>query len=132
MKFLNLFVNFAIAMVWFINGFFCKVLNLAPRHQAIVGKALSQEYAVLLTKTIGILEVLLAIWILTRLQPKLTTLFQLMLIASMNIIEFFLAPELLLFGKLNIIFAIIFMGIIYANQCYHQKELQSISQVPNN
>lgn len=127
-----MFVNCAIAMVWFINGFFCKILNLVPRHQAIVGSILSQEHAVLLTKTIGILEVLLAIWILTRLQSKLTTLLQITLIASMNVIEFCLTPELLLFGKLNIVFAIVFMLIIYFNQYYHHKELQSISQVPNN
>ena len=119
-------------MVWFINGFFCKILNLVPRHQAIVGSILSQEHAVLLTKTIGILEVLLAIWILTRLQSKLTTLLQITLIASMNVIEFCLTPELLLFGKLNIVFAIVFMLIIYFNQYHHHKELQSISQVPNN
>lgn len=34
----------------------------------------------------------------------------------MNIIEFILAPDLLLFGRMNIVFASIFIGVIYVNE----------------
>ena len=46
-----------ISLVWLINGLFCKVMNLVPRHQLIVARILGEEYAGILTKTIGVLEI---------------------------------------------------------------------------
>ena len=37
-------------------------------------------------------------------------------VGSMNILEFILAPDLLLFGRMNIVFAAIFIGLIYVNE----------------
>lgn len=37
------------------------------------------------------------------------------IVAAMNIIEFILVPDLLLWGKLNIIFAFLFIGLVYYN-----------------
>lgn len=54
-------LNFFIAAVWLVNGLFCKVLNLVPRHQEIVATILGQEHARLLTIAIGISEVLMAL-----------------------------------------------------------------------
>lgn len=105
-----------ICLVWFINGLICKVLNLAPRHQEIVSRILGTEDAGLFTKTIGIAEILMVIWIVSRLQRRLCAIFQMTVVATMNIIEFILVPDLLLFGRMNIVFASLFIVLIYVNE----------------
>jgi uncharacterized membrane protein YphA (DoxX/SURF4 family) len=105
-----------IALVWIVNGLLCKVLNLVPRHQQIVGRILGDEYAGIATKTIGVLEILMAVWILSRIQSRVCAVTQIVIIATMNIIEFILVPDLLLFGKINIIVATFFILIIYLNE----------------
>lgn len=102
-----------IAAVWLANGLFCKVLHRVPRHEQIVARILGPTYAPLLTRAIGVAEILMAVWILSRLQPRLCALAQLGLIASMNTLEFVLAPDLLLWGHLNAVFAGFFMLVIY-------------------
>jgi uncharacterized membrane protein YphA (DoxX/SURF4 family) len=105
-----------IGLVWFINGLFCKILNFTPRHQQIVARILGDTNAIELTKAIGIAEVLMVIWIFTGIKSKWCALFQMFIIAVMNIIEFIYAPDLLLFGKINIILAFCFIVIIYVNE----------------
>ena len=112
----NEVITIFIALVWSINGFACKLLNLVPRHQEIVAQILGSEHASILTKIIGLLELLLAIWILSRYKSRLSSILQIILIITMNIIEFALVPDLLLFGKLNLTFAILFVGLIFVNQ----------------
>ena len=84
-----------ITLVWFINGFFCKVLNLAPRHQEIVGRILGEQHAWLFTRTIGVSEILVAAWIMSGIKSRFCIIFQMAIIGAMNIIEFILAPDLL-------------------------------------
>lgn len=105
-------IQICIALVWFINGLFCKVLNFVPRHQQIVARILGDEHAFLLTRTIGTLEVLMAIWVFSRIQSRLCTSVQIILVATMNIIEYFLAPDLLLFGRWNIAVATGFIALL--------------------
>lgn len=112
------FINYLIALVWLVNGLFCKVLNLVPRHQKIVGEILGQEYARELTITIGLAEVGMALWILSRYKNRLNAILQIAIIASMNILEFLLVPELLLWGKANSLFALLFILLIYYNEFY--------------
>ena len=105
-----------ICLVWFVNGFVCKVLNLVPRHQQIVGRILGDEYAWLLTKAIGIAEILIVVWILTQMKSRVCAIFQMAIIATMNILEFILVPDLLLLGRMNIVFACFFIALIYFNE----------------
>jgi DoxX-like family len=104
-----------IALVWLINGLFCKVLNLVPRHELIVGRILGQDYARPLTLLIGLSEIAMSIWILSGIKSRLNAYLQIAIIATMNTIEFTLAPDLLLWGKLNSLFAFLFILIIYFN-----------------
>lgn len=108
-------LNTFIALVWFINGLFCKILNLVPRHKEIVAVILKEEYASVFTITIGILEVLMAVWILSDYFKRLNTYIQIIVIGIMNILEFIMVPHLLLWGKLNIFFALLFLILIYIN-----------------
>jgi len=118
----NKILNYFIAAVWLANGLFCKVLNLVPRHQEIVARILGNDQAQLLTILIGISETVMAIWILSRIRSRLNAITQIVVIISMNILEFILAPDLLLWGRANIIFAILFALLIYYNEFYIKKK----------
>ena len=113
-----------ISLVWFVNGFFCKVLNLVPRHQQIVARILGEQYAWLATKAIGVSEILMVVWILSRIESRFCAITQMAIIGTMNIIEFFLAPDLLLFGRMNILFASAFIALIYVNEFIFRKRAE--------
>ena len=109
-------VTVIIALVWFVNGFFCKILNLVPRHELIVSRILGADHATFFTRTIGVGEVLVMVWIFSGIRPRFAAVFQMAMVAVMNVLEFFLVPDLLLFGKLNIVFAAMFVVLIYLNE----------------
>ncbi|HTB52719.1 MAG TPA: DoxX-like family protein [Ferruginibacter sp.] len=113
---IHLIFNYFIVAVWIGNGLFCKLLNFVPRHQSIVVRILGNEHAVLFTKAIGFSEVLMAVWIVSSIKPRICAITQMVIIATMNIIEFFLARDLLLFGKLNAVFAFLFVMLIFYNE----------------
>ena len=108
--------HYLIAAVWLINGLFCKVLNLVPRHEAIVTRILHTNNARLLTLLIGLAEIGMAAWILTGVRQRLNVLVQIVLVANMNSLEYFLAPDLLLWGRINAVFAFAFIILIYYNE----------------
>jgi hypothetical protein len=117
------YLNAAIAVVWLVNGLFCKLLNLVPRHQEIVARILGDEHSFLLTKTIGIMEIFMAVWVFSRKNFRLAAIVQAVLVGAMNIIEFLLAPDLLLFGRINILFAAAFIVLVLVNGKVYQKAI---------
>lgn len=108
-------LTIAIALVWLINGLFCKLLNLVSRHQQIVAHILGKKHAAFFTKAIGFSEVLMAVWIASGIKPELCAIVQIIIVAAMNIIEFIIVPRLLLFGRMNILVAAVFLLIVYCN-----------------
>lgn len=116
------FITYSIAAVWFINGLLCKVLNLVPRHQLIVGQILGDDHSRSLTILIGLSEIGMAIWILTGLWRRINAITQILIIVTMNVLEFVLVPDLLLWGKANSIFAFLFILLIFYNEFYLNKE----------
>lgn len=104
----------------------CKILGLVPRHQLIVGTILGEEHARLFTILIGVSEVCMGIWILTNLWPRLNALMQIGIIAIMNILEFLLVPDLLLWGKFNSLFALILISIIAFDHYYLSKKAKEV------
>jgi uncharacterized membrane protein YphA (DoxX/SURF4 family) len=119
-KYLFILLKYAIALVWLINGLFCKVFNLVPRHQEIVETILQVQNGRPLTIAIGLAETCMALWILSGYKKKLNAITQIVVIASMNILEAIYAPHLLLWGKWNGVFALLFILVIYANE-FHLK-----------
>lgn len=115
-------LNYFIATVWIANGLFCKVLNLVPRHQQIVGQILGDDYSRPLTILIGLSEIGMAIWILTGLWTRLNVVTQILVIATMNVLEFVLVPDLLMWGRANSIFAFLFIILIYFNEFHLNKK----------
>jgi hypothetical protein len=114
-------ITYLIALVWFINGLFCKVLNLVPRHESIVARILGSDYSALLTKLIGGSEILMSIWVVSRIAPCLSAVAQIALVATMNTIEFLLAPDLLLWGRFNALFAFLFILLVFLNEFVFRK-----------
>lgn len=110
---LNRLLILFFSLIWLVNGLFCKILNLVPRHQQIVAEILGETYAKSLTIAIGVGEVLMAIWIISRKFAQLSAITQILLIVTMNILEFILAPHLLLWGRLNIVFALCLATLVY-------------------
>lgn len=110
-----------IAAVWLLNGLVCKVLNLVPRHSEIVARILGNEYAESVTITIGLLEIGMAVWVFSGISTRLNAVVQILVIGAMNILEFVLVPDLLLWGRLNIIFASLFILTIYYNTFVNAK-----------
>ncbi len=110
---LNRLLILFFSLIWLVNGLFCKILNLVPRHQQIVAEILGETYAKSLTIVIGVGEVLMAIWIISRKFAQLSAITQILLIVTMNILEFILAPHLLLWGRLNIVFALCLAALVY-------------------
>lgn len=109
-------LTYCIATVWIANGLFCKVLNLVPRHEQIVARILGDDHSRLLTILIGLSEIIMAVWILSAYKTKLNAIAQIAVVATMNTLEFILVPDLLLWGKLNSLFAFIFILVVYYNE----------------
>ena len=116
----NLLITIFITTVWLINGLLCKVLNLVPRHRMIVGRILGEPFAGPATRIIGLLEIGMFIWILSGIKSRWCAWTQILIVAAMNLLEFKLVPDLLLFGRGNIILASVFIAVILINE-YTQK-----------
>lgn len=104
---------YLIAAVWLANGLFCKVLNLVPRHREIVARILGERHATWMTKAIGFSEILMAAWVLSGIMPQLNAIAQMAIVGTMNVIEFIVAPDLLLWNRLNAVFAGCFILVVY-------------------
>lgn len=106
-------LTYFIALVWLANGLLCKVLGLVPRHAAIVARILGPAHAGALTRLIGLAEIGVAVWLLSGVRRRECVALQIGLVAVMNALEYFLAPDLLLWGQANALFASLFIGLLY-------------------
>ncbi len=102
-----------IGSVWLINGLFCKVLGWVPRHQEIVATILGDEHSLMITRAIGFGEVGLALWIWSGVRARLSAGLQMLLVGTMNVIEFLRAPDSLLWGQFNTLFAAAFIALVW-------------------
>lgn len=119
------FLTVLIAAVWLANGLFCKIFNLVPRHEKIIARILGEPNSEILTKIIGIAEIFMAIWIVSGIKSRLNAIMQIVIIAIMNCIEFIFASDLLLWGKINAVFAFLFIVLIYVNEFKLSKQLST-------
>lgn len=109
------FFCYVFAAIWLVNGLCCKVLGLVPRHERIVAAILGEAHAGAFTIAIGISEVLMSVWILSRWGYRQCAAAQIALIIGMNVIEFSAVPHLLLWGRFNALFAAMLALLIYVN-----------------
>ncbi|MBL7945531.1 MAG: DoxX-like family protein [Flavobacteriales bacterium] len=107
--------RYLFALIWLVNGLWCKVLGMVPRHQEIVAAIISPAVASPLTLAIGFAEMGMAAWIIWGWRYRFCAVLQIAIILLMNVIEFFAVPELLLWGRWNIVFAVLLCVAIYWN-----------------
>lgn len=96
LQILRIIVRAGIGSVWIFHGLYSKILNLIPRHKMIVGRVLGEDAAAFVTPAIGGAEVLLGLWVLSAIKPRLCALTQTIALVSMNFLEILLARDLLL------------------------------------
>jgi hypothetical protein len=114
-RILYILLTVTITLVWLVNGLFCKVLNYVPRHRMIVARILGETHAPIFTTVIGLSEILMALWIASGIRSRWCALAQITVVGLMNILEFILVPDLLLFGRFNAVFATTFIVVVYIN-----------------
>ena len=83
---LDLFARFTVALVWVYQGLWCKLLEHNAEHAAVVNAVpgLSSGTARLLLTTIGVVEVMLAGWVLSGRKLRLAAITQTALLIAMN------------------------------------------------
>lgn len=94
----------------------------------IVARILGDEYAREMTMLIGIGEIGIALWIVSGYFIRLHAMLQISLVIVMNCIEFVLAPDLLLWGRFNLIFASFFAGSVYYTFMVLQPKMSSLKK----
>lgn len=104
---------YALALVWIAFGLLGKILQVTPRHLEIVTRVFGPEWGETLTLLIGVGELLMAGWILTGKWPVLCGFLQMIAVLAMNVIELFIAKDLLLWGPFNFFFALVFTALIF-------------------
>lgn len=126
-----IFTVVAINAIWlfvFVISSIFDLDTLIPRHQEIVSRILGEQHAWFFTKAIGVAEILMVVWILSRIKSRFCAIFQMAIVGAMNVIEFMLAADILLFGRMNIVFASLFIALIYFNE-FVLRQPKSINQV---
>lgn len=106
-------LDYFIALIWLVNGLYCKVLGLVPRHREIVARILGERFSGGITVLIGVAEILMAVWVLSGIKRRLCAVFQIGVVLMMNLMETFLVPDLLLWGRLNLLFACFFCLLVW-------------------
>lgn len=101
------------ALVWLAFGLLAKVLDGVPRHRAIVARVVGVEWAATLTLLVGVFEVLLAVWILSRRLPRWCAAAQTALLLSMNTLELWKARDLLLSPTAMILANAVFLSLAW-------------------
>lgn len=107
-------VRFVFAAIWLANGLWCKVMDGVPRHREIIGRILGSQHAYELTRVIGCAEIVFAVWIASGVLRRWSAATQIIAVLAMNAIEFTLAPELLFFGRLNLLVAFAYCTLVAA------------------
>ena len=84
-----------LASVWIFHGLYSKVLDRIPRHRLIVARVLGERFSAA-AKLIGGLEIAMGLWILSGIQPIVCASAQTVSLVSMNVLEIWLARDLLI------------------------------------
>ena len=88
----------AVAAVWLLHGLYNKLLGGSPRHLAIVQSVpgFAGDTGRLVLTAVGVLEVAIAAWILSKRAPRTCAGVQTAALLSMNVLELTYARHLLL------------------------------------
>lgn len=79
-------IRLAVALVWFYEGVWCKLLERMPHQVEVVAAhpLFGPRSALWVLRAIGLVEVALGVWVLSGFQPWLAALVQTLLLVGMN------------------------------------------------
>ncbi len=110
---LSVALTVLIGSVWVFHGLYSKLLEGIPRHRAIVGRVLGEEWAGPITMAVGTLEVLLGLWAYSRRNRRVCASVQTIGIAAMNSVEIARARDLLLSAPGMVALNAIFLSLVW-------------------
>ncbi|TAG10051.1 MAG: hypothetical protein EAZ42_05155 [Verrucomicrobia bacterium] len=120
-KHFHLYLSFIIGSVWIFHGLYSKISDGIPRHRQIVERILGEEMRDVATLSIGILEVMLGLWIFSRIWRKCCALVQTLALVSMNILEIRLAKDLLVSAPGMVVLNLAFLSLVWYWAIYQPK-----------
>jgi len=105
-----------VAGTWLVHGLYNKLLGGAPRHLAIVQAVpgLAGAAGEYMLAAVGVFEVALAAWILSRRAPRLCAATQTAVLLSMNLVELSFARHLLLWPAGLIPVNLVFLAVAWS------------------
>jgi len=109
------FVTYAIAAVWLLFGLLGKLVPITTTHNQIVARVFGSDVSGPITMAIGIGELFMALWVVSGRWSPICGWLQIALVVTMNCIELTIARDLLLWGPMNGIFALLFVSVVYLN-----------------
>ena len=79
-------IHVAVAAVWLYEGLWCKLLRGEPRQAKIVEAVphYGLHFGAAFLRALGIVEVVIALWVLSRLQPVACAVVQTVLLITLN------------------------------------------------
>ena len=110
---LRIALTVLIGSVWVFHGLYSKLLDGIPRHRAIVGRVLGEEWAGPITAAVGILEVLVGLWAYSRRNRRACAWVQTIAITAMNTVEIARASDLLLSAPGMVALNAIFLSLVW-------------------
>jgi DoxX-like family len=109
----HLFLTILIGSVWVFHGLYSKISGGIPRHRQIVERILGEGIADVATLVIGVIEVLLGLWIFTRIWRWSCALAQTLALVSMNFLEILLAKDLLISAPGMVALNLGFLSVVW-------------------
>ena len=90
-------IHIAVGAVWLYEGFWCKLLGREPNQVRVVAAVpqLGARFGGPFLKMLGIVEVMLALWVLSRVAPVVCALAQTVLLVVLNTCGVLFARELI-------------------------------------
>jgi uncharacterized membrane protein YphA (DoxX/SURF4 family) len=107
------FLTVLIGSVWVFHGLYSKISGGIPRHRQIVERILGEGIADFATLVIGVLEVLLGLWIFSRIWRRACALLQTLALVSMNFLEILLAKDLLISAPGMVALNLTFLSLVW-------------------
>jgi hypothetical protein len=106
----------ALAAVWLVHGLYNKLLGGSPRHLAIVQAVpgLAGATGARMLVGVGVAEVFIAIWMLSRRAPRWCAAVQTAMLLSMNALELTFARDLLLWPAGLLPLNLGFLALVWA------------------
>jgi hypothetical protein len=80
-------IRASVAAVWLYEGLWCKILGRVPSQVAVVTAVprLGPRFGALFLKTLGIVEVALAVWVMVGIAPGMCAIVQTALLVVLNV-----------------------------------------------